>query len=311
MPAASQPANTDAAKKAKKEAPKAAPTAASDEGAGTGAGAGAGAGAPAPSGPPVVTGNPDTDLVLHYLRAQNRPYSAQQISENLHGRVKKSAVETIMMELEAGEHVSTKTFGKLRLAWIVQDPAAGSFEAVMAAHGSMKAAVEEGAKVAARRRALEAQVRTLEGAPKLEKVVAELGELRGKKAALSARVAATVAARATGAVCNAETKAAALRTLDRYRRAWVDRKGRALELLDALCEGSDDPAMTPAKMGERMGMAMDEGGTSLKDISTQALAAKLGVPQSVLVPPMLKPGTKQLLLPAGAGGAAGATKKKK
>jgi len=53
-----------------------------------------------------------SNLVLSYLRKQNRPYSATDITNNLHNAVTKSTAQKILQQLVEAGGVSCKTQGQ-------------------------------------------------------------------------------------------------------------------------------------------------------------------------------------------------------
>ncbi|CAG8655881.1 12557_t:CDS:2 [Cetraspora pellucida] len=59
--------------------------------------------------------------VLDYLRKQNRPYSATDISNNLHGAVTKTIVQKVLTSLVDKEEVVCKTYGKQSVYVVSQD----------------------------------------------------------------------------------------------------------------------------------------------------------------------------------------------
>jgi len=59
----------------------------------------------------AATHNLASNLVLTYLRKQNRPYSATDITSNLHNAVTKAGAQKILQQLVEGGAVSCKTQG--------------------------------------------------------------------------------------------------------------------------------------------------------------------------------------------------------
>ncbi|KAH0480485.1 MAG: hypothetical protein KVP17_001839 [Porospora cf. gigantea B] len=59
-------------------------------------------------------------LVLAYLRSQNRPYNAQNISDNLRGAMPKAAVQAAADELVVQGALQGKTYGKFRVYMAAQ-----------------------------------------------------------------------------------------------------------------------------------------------------------------------------------------------
>lgn len=57
-----------------------------------------------------------SDIVLSYLRKQNRPYSATDIVNNLHNAVTKSVAQKVLQQLVEIGNVFCKTQGDVRIA---------------------------------------------------------------------------------------------------------------------------------------------------------------------------------------------------
>ncbi|RDI78527.1 hypothetical protein Vi05172_g11409 [Venturia inaequalis] len=56
-------------------------------------------------------GDAAADMILHYLRKQNRPYSATDISANLHNKVTKAATQKILKELRERKEIDGRDSG--------------------------------------------------------------------------------------------------------------------------------------------------------------------------------------------------------
>ena len=59
--------------------------------------------------------------IAEYMERQNRPYSVQNIIDNLHGRVKKKQVEKITEGLVEEKVLTVKEYGKSKIFMINQD----------------------------------------------------------------------------------------------------------------------------------------------------------------------------------------------
>ena len=89
------------------------------------AGAAAGVGGPPGSLAPIAFKKANTvaeaeAILLSYLRRGNRPYSALQVFENLHGAVGKSVVPAVLDRLAESGQACAKSFGKFKLYWAEQ-----------------------------------------------------------------------------------------------------------------------------------------------------------------------------------------------
>ena len=56
----------------------------------------------------AVTGDEAVDVMLKYLKEQNRPYSATEVSANLHGKVTKTVADKLLKEMEQNGLIMAK-----------------------------------------------------------------------------------------------------------------------------------------------------------------------------------------------------------
>ncbi|TVY33204.1 Homologous-pairing protein [Lachnellula occidentalis] len=94
---------------------------------------GIGAGAAGKEKVKAVTGDEAENLIMAYLREQNRPYSATEVSANLHGKVTKTVADKMLKEMEQsgaimgkasnGEKKPGDKKGGQWVFWCKQDPA--------------------------------------------------------------------------------------------------------------------------------------------------------------------------------------------
>jgi len=61
------------------------------------------------------------EAVLKYMEQQNRPYSIQNIMDNMHGRIPKKICENVLQKLVDENHLSCKEFGKAKVYLANQD----------------------------------------------------------------------------------------------------------------------------------------------------------------------------------------------
>ncbi len=260
------------------------------KGGGVGGGSAAAAGAvppPATAGGAASSVAEAVAVVGSYLRAQNRPYSAIQLHDNLHGRVNKALMESALATLVEGGAVCRKEYGKAAIFW----PSQGAFSAVTqeevaalnAKNEQLEAAV---AAAGAARRAVEARLGMLTAGPSGAALEAALGEARGAVAALEARLAAAGsggggkgpggsgggsdsmaaagAAAAPPRVLSAAEKVALKQTFARYRACWATRRAAAIDFAGALADGGGPK---PAALFKDAGVETDEeAGISLRDL---------------------------------------------
>ncbi|KAF2685760.1 TBPIP-domain-containing protein [Lentithecium fluviatile CBS 122367] len=66
--------------------------------------------------------NEQVDLILNYLRKENRPYSAGDVSANLHNKVTKAAAAKILKDLHERNEVEGRAAGKQIVYHAIQNP---------------------------------------------------------------------------------------------------------------------------------------------------------------------------------------------
>jgi hypothetical protein len=81
-------------------------------------------------GPPVTTDAAARKLIIQYFRAQNRPYSAIQIHDNLHKRIPKATLERVLTSLSENDgEIICKEYGKAKIYFLDQNKLASDFTA--------------------------------------------------------------------------------------------------------------------------------------------------------------------------------------
>ncbi|KAJ6086952.1 hypothetical protein N7467_005866 [Penicillium canescens] len=70
----------------------------------------------------ATAGEDDVSIVHEYLRQQNRPYSAIDISANLHNKVTKTHATKILRDLHEKKQIEGRTSGKQTVYHALQDP---------------------------------------------------------------------------------------------------------------------------------------------------------------------------------------------
>lgn len=77
-----------------------------------------------PSRKPTAKASPSdpdpTELIVSYLKSQNRPYSATDISSNLHNKVTKTKTDKFLKEMFERKEIDGKVSGKQWVYWCLQ-----------------------------------------------------------------------------------------------------------------------------------------------------------------------------------------------
>ena len=61
------------------------------------------------------------DAIQAYMRSQNRPYSIQNVMDNMHGRVPRKICQDVLDALTAEKHITEKEYGKAKIYLANQD----------------------------------------------------------------------------------------------------------------------------------------------------------------------------------------------
>ncbi|XP_075299646.1 homologous-pairing protein 2 homolog isoform X2 [Opisthocomus hoazin] len=184
---------------------------------------------------PAAGGGAAAAVLLRYLREQNRPYSAQDAFGNLqreHG-LGKAAVARALEQLAQQGRVREKTYGKQKIYFADQLPAAGEAE-LRGLDGEIAALSGRVQALQQSCRHMEAELKELNGSMTSPEMAREIQELRSDCAAYAEKLERMKSA----ANCvTPEEKEKVCREQQLYRREWRRRKRMASELLEAILEG--------------------------------------------------------------------------
>ncbi|KAF2144572.1 uncharacterized protein K452DRAFT_296003 [Aplosporella prunicola CBS 121167] len=109
-----------------------------------------------------VSGNEAADTILTYLRKQNRPYSATDVSANLHNRVSKAAAAKLLKELHERKEIEGRASGKQIVYHAIQNSAdSAGPEELAAMDASIQALKDETTAAAGEAKSLRAKLTTL------------------------------------------------------------------------------------------------------------------------------------------------------
>ncbi|KAI6813010.1 hypothetical protein KC340_g18173 [Hortaea werneckii] len=70
-----------------------------------------------------LTPQQSADLIMDYLRKQNRPYSATDVSTNLKNRVSKAATAKLLKDMHERKEIEGRAAGKQLIYHVIQDDA--------------------------------------------------------------------------------------------------------------------------------------------------------------------------------------------
>ncbi|XP_061701437.1 homologous-pairing protein 2 homolog isoform X2 [Syngnathoides biaculeatus] len=176
-------------------------------------------------------------VILAYLNAKNRPYSAQDVFCNLqkqHGLGKTAVVKS--MELLALEgKIKEKTYGKQKIYFADQDQFKNVNDADLKAMDSQISNLNEKMQALSQNcRQMEAELKELNGSLTTQEMTSEIARLRDECSGCRERLdkIKSVANHVTP-----EEKDKVLKEHNIYVKEWRKRKRLASDMMDAILEG--------------------------------------------------------------------------
>ncbi|OXA51232.1 homologous-pairing protein 2 homolog [Folsomia candida] len=195
------------------------------------------------------------DAVLDYLKAQNRPYSVNDIVLNLHKEHGKTAVQKALDKLVQDEQVREKTYGKQKVYVISQSILGDTFSADEIKAMDKRIEEKETAikGLDAQMKESQAELRHINSSMTTEQMIIMIAKLTEENAALSEK-------RDKFASANVEVLEKSERDKIRTNRArilgqWRARKKMGTSILEAALEGWPG---SKADLIEEVGIELDE-----------------------------------------------------
>ena len=222
----------------------------------SGAGAGGAVGSDITKGPAIATDLQAEKLITKYMLQQNRPYSAIQVTDNLHKRIQKGGVERVLGKLVAASVLRQKDYGKASIFFPHQDKVAESLggsvaPAVMADMKRQEAAATvECQEVADALAAAETEAAVLAAEPTDAHLDGELAELAAEVAARRARVAA-----AGGATVDPQARDKAVTAHNFFLKTWKTLKRKVTDFSGSV---ADSMGKKTKEVQELFGLELDE-----------------------------------------------------
>jgi hypothetical protein len=217
--------------------------------------------------------------VLAYFRKLNRPFSKIILDANLHGLIPPKMLTASLTNLVAAGSLLMKEFGQSVIYWPEQSWFGESSAEAVAQASLMAQAEAQRAKAAnVRMRVALANYNSEKDSMTDAQIDEELAEVTAGNAALEAKLSKLAGAMAAahaaaggggggsggGGVLDPKRKEKLIASLDRYKKAWRDRKRQATEVIDLLCEES---GKRPKDMLALIGVETDaDAKVDIKDI---------------------------------------------
>ncbi|KAF8459479.1 Tat binding protein 1-interacting protein-domain-containing protein [Terfezia claveryi] len=185
-----------------------------------------------------LTGEQASDLILEYLRKQNRPYSIIEIVANLHDAVSKTNATKALKDLTERELIKEKVSGKQAIYHITQDPRdAATPEELKEMNLKVEGMRGEITSLKSEKKELETELAALRSAPTAKALQQTMKELKAEIATLSARLGPLRAGTVTP-VSPAE-KAVVDGDLAKFEKILQKRKKMFKELSELVTEGGE------------------------------------------------------------------------
>ncbi|KAK7546593.1 Tat binding protein 1-interacting protein-domain-containing protein [Phyllosticta citricarpa] len=201
-----------------------------------------------------ITGSEAADLVLKYLNEQNRPYSANDISANLHNKVTKAAATKLLKDLADKNLLICRASGKQLVYHVPQtaaDAAASSPEHLAALDAQITTLKTNTAAALAETKALRSTIATLGATVPLAELRASVQALEDEASDAESRVAALKAGNAVPV--SAEEREMLEQMMRKWARAEKARKKIVKELWDTIVDHVGDKDVL-AELRERLGL---------------------------------------------------------
>ncbi|KAL4995703.1 Tat binding protein 1-interacting [Aspergillus recurvatus] len=129
-------------------------------------------------------------LILEYLRKQNRPYSAIDISTNLHNKVTKAYAVKALRELSQKKEIECRVAGKQTVYHALQEERDGAGpDAIAAMDGEIESLEEQLSGLKENEKKLQGQLNSLNAIPLLSELRIEIKKLEKERESLAARLA--------------------------------------------------------------------------------------------------------------------------
>ncbi|GLI77073.1 hypothetical protein PoHVEF18_005356 [Penicillium ochrochloron] len=136
-----------------------------------------------------AAGTDDATLIRDYLSEQNRPYSAIDISANLHNQVTKTQAAKILKELHQNGEIEARTAGKQTVYHAIQKSSDSASPEILAALShEIETLQEELSTIKANEKKARAALAALEAKPRLSTLREDIRQLQEERDAAQARL---------------------------------------------------------------------------------------------------------------------------
>ncbi|KAJ3008695.1 hypothetical protein HKX48_008389 [Thoreauomyces humboldtii] len=202
----------------------------------------------------AVTGGEANDLVLKYLKKQNRPYSALDVFNNLGGQVAKANVTKVLAALAEEQLIHHKANGKQMVYVAKQDeyetPARGAIDEMDAKIGMLK---EQLIAIKEETRAQQSELNSLSNSLTTDEITSKLAVLETENTTLENRLSTLRSGNSKQP--SAEDRKRIDADLEAMRKEWRKRKRMFNDMWGAVTENIQGSL---SELRETMGIETDE-----------------------------------------------------
>ena len=192
--------------------------------------------------------------IAEYMEAQNRPYSVQNLIDNLQGRIKKTQTQRICDELVADKILVLKEYGKAKIYVINQDLYPDtSTEDLEKLDDQIKVRKEEMDKFQAQLKELQAEFKKITIEPTNQELDDMIKKLEKEESELSKKVSVFE---------NKKTKTISEEDMKKieqkckvYETEWKKRKRGCMDMINTISDGMDK---NKNELIEEIGIETDE-----------------------------------------------------
>ncbi|KAJ3171755.1 PSMC3 interacting protein [Geranomyces variabilis] len=218
----------------------------------------------------IASGKEANDVVLQYLKKQNRPYSAADIFNNLGGQVSKTVVVKALATLAEEATIHGKANGKQWVYVAKQDEMeAPSKELMDEMNRKLSQFKDQNAVLQEEIKALQAELSTLNNSLTDDQIQAMLSTLNAENEKMEERLVTLRSGDAPAQLSDKEIKAADAK-LEKMRKEWRSRKRLFSDMWGAVTESVPGSI---AEFREAVGIETDEAvGVNIADDPLKGLA---------------------------------------
>lgn len=189
--------------------------------------------------------DPDSLKIFEYLRSQNRPYSAQNVFDNLHGSIKKANCGKLLDSLVEKGEIIGKEYGKAKIYFYNQEKLQETNEEELRElQGNIEAAAGEGKALREDVVTKQKKLRDISSSLSNEEIETKLGSAQVSITELERKLNELKEA---GTVSLAE-KESMLSLLKKNQAEELKRKRLCMSILNSLAEMTDETVLKTKDM---------------------------------------------------------------